>query len=31
MTYKVVIADKALAELAGFSKKIRRQISNKID
>ena len=31
MTYKIVIADKALAELAKLPKKIRRQIGNKID
>jgi len=31
MTYKIVIADKALVELAKLPKKIRRQIANKID
>ena len=31
MTYRIVIDDQALAELAKLPKKIRRQIANKID
>jgi len=31
MTYKIVIENKALAELATLPKKIQRQIANKID
>lgn len=31
MTYKIVIENRALAELANLPKKIQRQISNKID
>jgi len=31
MTYRIVIDDKALAELAKLPKKIRKQIANKID
>jgi mRNA interferase RelE/StbE len=31
MTYKIVIENKALAELARLPKKVQRQISNKID
>lgn len=31
MTYKIVIENKALAELATLPKKIHRQIANKID
>jgi mRNA interferase RelE/StbE len=31
MTYKIVIENKALAELAKLPKKIQRQIANKID
>ena len=31
MTYKIVIENRALAELANLPKKIQRQIANKID
>jgi len=31
MTYKIVIENKALAELATLPKKVQRQIANKID
>ena len=31
MTYKIVIADKALSELAKLPKKVQRQIGDKID